>query len=169
MPDNNLPADEGDFSYADWVRAGRPGFSYDDWRWWNTGDTSDRKQEGDTHSPAYMRANGSALDAPDRPNVSPTDPYDIFRNFLAAGKDTSGAAFGLPEYNAAVQREVGRRRMMNLKKNPGLALTDDSTDAILRNTVTGRLGRARGGSTSTALGQAFDPTAPLGRDTLLGD
>jgi hypothetical protein len=78
-------------------------------------------------------------------------------------------SFGLDDYGVEVQRDVAYRRKRLLEKNPDLALNDDSLDAILRNTVTGRLGRARGSSTSTALGQAFDPTAPLGRDTLLGD
>jgi hypothetical protein len=106
-------------------------------------------------------------------SVSPADPYTQFRFYLDAGTDSSSPAkagtYGLPEYGADVQLEARRRRNIYLRQNPGLAVNDDSLDAILRNTVTGRLGRARGGSTSTALGQAFDPTAPLGRDTLLGD
>lgn len=106
--------------------------------------------------------------------TSPADPFSEFRFNLDRGTNmptTPGKAgnYGLEQYGADVGREVARRRKMLLEKNPGLALNDDSLDAILRNTVTGRLNRARGNSASTALGQAFDPTAPIGRDMLLGD
>lgn len=106
-------------------------------------------------------------------SVSPVDPLQEARWYLDKGSDSNNPRnagnFGLPEYADAVQSEVRRRRRMLLGRNPSLALNEDSTDALLRNTVTGRLGRARSNSTATALGQAFDPTRPLGRDTLLGE
>lgn len=172
MP-NDMPEDQGDYSYADWVAAGKPGLSYDDWRWWNTGDTSQRKSEGDTHSPEWMRAHGNDPNAQgNRPNVTPMDPFDVFKAYLKGGKDEAGGAYDINQYGADVKREVARRRGMMLRNNPGLDLAvagNDSLDAKLRNVATGRINRVRGNSMAGLLGQAFNPTAPLGRDLLLGD
>lgn len=43
----------------------------------------------------------------------------------------------------------------------------DAADIALRDVMSGKVRRARGGSTSSALG-LFAPTAPLGRDSILG-
>lgn len=48
--------------------------------------------------------------------------------------------------------------------------TPDATDTMLRNAATGKLRKARGGSTANSfIGQAFDPTSPIGRGSILGD
>lgn len=57
--------------------------------------------------------------------------------------------------------EIRRRRGLNAAGPAGaLALPPDLADIALRDISTGRQRRARGGSTSSALG-LFNPTAPL--------
>lgn len=55
-------------------------------------------------------------------------------------------------------------------KNGFEDLPPDVADIVLRDSASGRVRKARGGSTRSALmGQPFSPTAPIGRSSILGD
>lgn len=61
------------------------------------------------------------------------------------------------------RRELGQQDTSYL----ALGVPPDVADIALRDVTTGRARRARGGSTRSVLGLAFDTAAPLGRDTIL--
>lgn len=68
----------------------------------------------------------------------------------------------------AARKDAGQRTAL-LQDYYGKA-TGDSTDVMLREAGTGTLRKARGGSSRNSfLGSAFDPSKPLGRDSILGD
>lgn len=144
-----------DVSYKRWVELGRPGLSYDDWRWWQTGDTSDRKSEGDTHSPEWMRAHGNDPNA----TVSGGSSAPMtFEQRMAAGEFAG-------REGEATALEVKRRRGLIASNANGSGganggfdeLPPDLADIALRNATTGRLRRARQGSTRNSLLGGFAP------------
>lgn len=70
-------------------------------------------------------------------------------------------------FSETIQREVQRRRGLIAKNGGFEPLEADTADIAIRDMQTGRLRRARQGSTSSALG-AFSVSSALGADSLLG-
>lgn len=62
--------------------------------------------------------------------------------------------------------ELVRRKRQEMRFE---ALDADLADVVLRDVSSGRVRRARAGSTRGLLGQAFNASAPIGRPSILGD
>lgn len=70
---------------------------------------------------------------------------------------------------ASIEREVARRRRLISGSGTDFdALPPDVADVVVRDAATGRVRKARGGSTRSAILGTFSPTQPLGSSSILG-
>ena len=80
------------------------------------------------------------------------------------------------EYQRRLELEVERRRRLiagpasadNTYGGGFTALPPDQADIVVRDTMSGRVRRTRGGSTRSAILGSFSPSAPMGASSILG-
>jgi hypothetical protein len=164
-----------DYSYDAWVRAGKPGGDFSAWQRVQPGyGTTQVAGPGSTPDPNAGNVSGpqNGQNGPASGSgplagggVSPA----TFDQRLAAGEFAGNEG-------KATQLEVERRRRLiatNVNGSGGAnggfdTLPPDIADLVLKD-ASGRVRKARGGSTRSALGQAFNPAAPIGSSSILGD
>lgn len=138
-----------DPQYDAWVKAGRPGESFEAWK--ATQPVAAPSTSSSLYNPDGTAKNGSAQ--PTR-NPDGTMRPQTFEERSAAGEFAG-------DKGVARDLEVRRRRRLDANAPAGvLSLPPDLADIALRDVATGRQRRARGGSSVSALGY-FNPTAPL--------
>lgn len=155
-----------DLSYAEWERLGRPGGDFTAWQTAQRGGAATQVNgpgsAGDPNAPPPS----TTVQPPSATgSVSPA----TFEQRLAAGEFAGNEA-------KATQLEVERRRKLIATNAGGSGganggfdvLPPDIADLVLKDGK-GRVRKARGGSTRSALGQAFNPATPIGSSSILGD